>query len=162
MISAQEDQLPVIGPEVFEKKLRFANSTLPFVAAIVKEIEQISNEHLSIRTRLGEIDLHRHLDGDGDLYSEELKAVEESADQLCDRLEECYRELNQIKDVSFDSSAPSHLDFCLETDDGTLHLCWKLGESSVSNWHWSNETCDHRRPIEGIEKLTKIDKSLSM
>jgi hypothetical protein len=160
MISAREDQLPQVDPTIVEAKLRYANSTIPFVSAVVQEIDQLAREHVSIRTRLGEIDLHRHLGADGDMYSEELQAVEESADQLCDRLEDCYKELGQIGGISFDASEPTHVDFLLTTDEGAIHLCWKLGEQVVSHWHWSNELCDARKPIVGFEELTTATKPM--
>lgn len=160
MISAKENHLPDISRDLVTAKLTYANSTIPFLAVVVKEIDQLALEHRSIRTRLGEIDLHRHLDGNTDLYSDELRAVEESADQLCDRLAECYKEMDQVEGISFDAAEPAYVDFPLQTDDGAVHFCWKLGEPTVANWHWSNESCESRRPVVGFEKLTEAPKSL--
>lgn len=161
MISAKENQLPdFVDRELVVAKLEYANSTISYLSVVVKEIDLLAEEHRSIRTRLGEIDLHRHLDGNEDLYSDELKAVEESADQLCDRLAECYKEMDQVEGISFDASEPTFVDFPLQTVDGAVHFCWKLGEPTVAHWHWSNETCDSRRPLVGFEKQTDATKSL--
>lgn len=160
MISAKENQLPNISREVVAEKLQYANSTIPFLTVVVKEIDQLAQEHRSIRTRLGEIDLHRHLDGDSDLYSDELKAVEESADLLCDRLAECYKEMDQVDGISFDAAKPTFVDFPLQTDDGSIHFCWRLGEPTVAHWHWSNESCDSRKPVIGFDEYTETEKSL--
>ena len=126
----------------------------------MREIDQLAREHRSIRTRLGEIDLHRHLDGDTDLYSDELKAVEESADELCDRMAECYQEMDQVEGISFDAAEPAFVDFPLQTEDGAIHFCWKLGESKVSHWHWSNEPCESRRPLIEMNISSQTGKSL--
>ena len=160
MISAKENQLPNIERDLVAAKLIYANSTIPFLTVVVKEIDQLANEHRSIRTRLGEIDLHRHLDGNEDLYSDELKAVEESADLLCDRLAECYKEMDLIEGISFDASEPVFVDFPLQTDDGAIHFCWKLGEPTVAHWHWFNEPCESRRSITGFEEQTVATKPL--
>lgn len=160
MISAKENQLPNLSRELVKEKLVYANSTIPFLAVVVREIDQLAREHRSIRTRLGEIDLHRHLDGNEDLYSDELKAVEESADLLCDRLAECYKEMDQVDGVSFDAAEPTFVDFPLQTEDGVIHFCWKLGEPTVAHWHWSNEPCESRRPVTGFKELTEAKNSL--
>ncbi len=160
MISAKENQLPPLSRELVTEKLRYANSTIPFLTVVVREIEQLAGEHRSIRTRLGEIDLHRHLDGDVDLYSDELKAVEESADLLCDRLADCYKEMDQIAGISFDAAEPTFVDFPLQAEDGTIHFCWKLGEQTVGHWHWSNESCESRRVVVGFEEQTSPTNTL--
>ncbi|QEG21115.1 DUF2203 family protein [Mariniblastus fucicola] len=160
MISAKENQLPNLSRDIVAAKLTYANSTIPFLTVVVREIDQLAREHRSIRTRLGEIDLHRHLDGNESLYSDELKAVEESADKLCDRLAECYKEMDQVEGVSFDAAEPAYIDFPLQTDDGAVHFCWKLGEPTVAHWHWSNESCDLRRPIVGFEDQTDSSATL--
>ena len=160
MISAKENQLPQLPRALVTEKLMYANSTIPFLTVVVREIDQLAQEHRSIRTRLGEIDLHRHLDGNVDLYSEELKDVEESANQLCDRLAECYKEMDQIEGISFDAADPKLVDFPLQAEDGTVHFCWKLGEPTVAHWHWSNEPCESRRKVIGFEEQTEAAKHL--
>ena len=160
MISAKDNQLPILSRDVVTAKLLYGNATIPYLTIVVREIEQLAREHRSIRTRLGEIDLHRHLDGDVDLYSDELRAVEESANQLCDRLADCYKEMDQIEGISFDAAEPTFVDFPLQSEDGTVHFCWKLGEPTVAFWHWSNEPCESRRPVVGFEEQTAATKSL--
>ena len=160
MISARDNQLPDVARDLVASKLSYANSTIPFLNAVVREIDQLACEHQSIRTRLTSIDLHRHLDGNTDLYSEEIKAVEESADHLCVRLTECYREMDQVEGISFDASAPTFVDFPFETQFGSIHFCWKLGEERVAHWHWSDETCESRRPLSGFDEFTKSGNSL--
>lgn len=160
MISARDNQLPDISRDSVEAKLGYANSTIPFLTVVVREIDLLAREHQSIRTRLTSIDLHRHLDGNTDLYSDEIKDVEESADHLCQRLAECYREMNQVEGVSFDAERPTFVDFPLETEFGSVHFCWKLGEPRVAHWHWSDEPCDTRRPLSGFDEFTKPESSL--
>ena len=160
MISAKENQLPPMSRELVTEKLRYANSTIPFLSIVVREIDQLAREHRSIRTRLGEIDLHRHLEGDEDLYTDELKAVDDAANKLCERLAECYKEMDQVKGITFDAAEPDYVDFPLQADEGVIHFCWKLGEPTVAWWHWSNEDCETRRPILGFEELTQASSSL--
>lgn len=160
MISARDNQLPEISRDLVTSKLNYANSAIPFLKAVVHEIDQLACEHQSIRSRLTAIDLHRHLDGNADLYSEEIEAVEEAANHLCDRLSDCYREMSQVKGVSFDADNPAFVDFPLETKFGSIHFCWKLGEARVANWHWSDEACDSRRQLSGFDEFTKPENSL--
>jgi len=129
MVSAKQNQLPKHLSEMIEEKLSYANSTIPFLTSVVSEIVQLANECTSIRTRLGAVDLNRCLDTASDLYSDELRAVENSADQLCERLAECYQEMGQVEGVSFQESEPRYVDFPLQTEFGLIHFCWKFRNS---------------------------------
>jgi hypothetical protein len=162
MISASENQLPDASCELIDARIRFANSAIPFLKPVVTEIVQLTREHDSIRSRLEQIDLHRQLQGTEDLYSAETHAIEESADQLSDRLKLCYDELQQVQGVSFSSGKPSLVDFICDLDEGTIHLCWELGQEKVSFWHWSCEDCGSRRRFEDATDLSSgLDSMLA-
>ena len=87
MISAKENQLPsCIERDTVIAKLEYANLTIPFLTVVVREIDELAEEHRSIRTRLGSIDLHRHLDGNVDLYSCLLYTSPSPRDGLLSRM----------------------------------------------------------------------------
>lgn len=160
MVSTKDNQLPNHLSQMVREKLAYANSTIPFLSTVVSEIDQLANECKSIRTRLGAVDLTRHLEAGSDLYSDELRAVENSADELCERLAECYQELKQVEGVRFEESRPQYVDFPLETEFGLIHFCWRLGETAVLHWHWSDETCEVRKTFSEFENLSDIGSSL--
>jgi len=68
--------------------------------------------------------------------------------------------MGQVEGVSFQESEPRYVDFPLQTEFGLIHFCWKLGESVVLHWHWSDEACELRKNISEFEKLSDIGSSL--
>jgi len=144
MISAKASH----AADLLQQKLEFANSAIPYLNKVVGEIVSQADEHRSIRQRLEQLDVHRQLTGGDELYSSELKAVELMADELCGRIKNCYRELDQIEGITFSESQPDTIEFPLEVEKGIVHLSWRLGEESIGYWHWSDESKDSRRRIE--------------
>jgi hypothetical protein len=49
----------------------------------------------------------------------------------------------QVKDLDI-----GLLDFPCKVDGGTLLLCWKLGESTITHWHGANEGFAARKEID--------------
>ena len=159
MVSTSSNDQSAVRKELFESKLAYSNSTLPFLEAVVSEIEQLSLEHRSIKSRLAAIKHHRPPQSPGDLYSEELEAVETSADELADRIARCYDELRQVAGLSVDDKRRSFVDFPTETDLGQIAFCWKLGEGKVCHRHWADEACESRRPLAELTELAEIESS---
>ncbi len=149
MIFAKETGCETLQ-EVFQRKLKFANSTIPYLNVIVADIVQLAFEHHSIRVRLEQMDSHRRLPGGDEVYSSELKSIKQMADELCDQINECYLELDQIEGITFSTDKPNTIEFPFEVDNGTVHLTWIFGEEQVNGWHWSDETSDSRRPLDQL------------
>lgn len=144
MISAKADQ----GQELLNRKLKYANSTLPYLQVVVGEIVRLASEHRNIRQRLQQLDVHRQLTGSDDVYSAELQSVERMADELCGCIEKCYLELDGVEGITFSAEVPDTVEFPFEFENGIVHLSWRLGEDKVGFWHWSDESEDSRRPID--------------
>jgi hypothetical protein len=49
----------------------------------------------------------------------------------------------QVKDIDI-----GLLDFPCKVEGEVLLLCWKLGESTIANWHATSEGFSSRRPID--------------
>ena len=58
----------------------------------------------------------------------------------------------QVKDIDI-----GLLDFPCEVDGRTILLCWKLGETSITHWHGTNEGFAGRKPID--ERIAKARRS---
>ena len=58
----------------------------------------------------------------------------------------------QVKDLSI-----GLLDFPCEVEDGTVLLCWKLGEKAITHWHGTEEGFAGRKPID--ERITKAKRA---
>ena len=147
--------------QLIASKLAHANSTIPFLKAVVGEIAELSSEHRSIQSRLAQVGHHRQLQPSDDLYSEELNAVENSAAEIQERLAECCRELRLVDGLSFNEVRPTNVDFPLQTDSGLILFCWELGESKVGHWHWANESCEFRKDVAELSGLNELGNSLS-
>lgn len=159
MVSTSGNEQSATQEELFESKLAYMDSTLPFLEAVVGEIKRLSVEHRSIKSRLAAIKHHRPLKTHDDLYSEEIDAVETSANELADRIAKCYAELNQVAGLSFDEARTSFIDFPTETHLGEIVFCWKLGERKVCHWHWADETCESRKCLAELTKLSDLESN---
>jgi hypothetical protein len=72
------------------------------------------------------------------------------------RVHDALAEINsigvQVKDISI-----GLLDFPCEVEDGTVLLCWKQGEKSITHWHGVEEGFAGRKPID--ERILKTKKA---
>jgi hypothetical protein len=57
----------------------------------------------------------------------------------------------QVKDLDI-----GLLDFPCKVEGEILLLCWKLGESTITHWHGTNEGFASRKPID--ERISKAGK----
>ncbi len=60
----------------------------------------------------------------------------------------------QVKDLDI-----GLLDFPCKVEGEILLLCWKLGESTITHWHGTNEGFASRKPID--ERISKAGKKRS-
>lgn len=58
----------------------------------------------------------------------------------------------QVKDLDI-----GLLDFPCEVDGRTVLLCWKLGETSITHWHGTDEGFSGRKPVD--ERIAKAKRT---
>src|SRR5258707_388948 len=110
-----------------------ANQALPLVRAIVKDLVDLSREVIERRQRLAALQGDRPRKS-GDVYSEELRQVEEEVERDTERLQEYAEELRALG-VEPKSGLEGLVDFPSMMDGRVVYLCWKLGEPEVLHWH---------------------------
>ena len=113
-----------------------ANQTLPLVRAIVGDIVRLYRDVHDRRERLAKV---RQLPGgsqrdEQNLYSEELKQVEQELEKDIDRLNEFGAELRGLG-VELKDPVTGLVDFRTLIDGREAYLCWKLGEDEITHWH---------------------------
>ena len=110
-----------------------ANQCLPLVRAITRDLVGLTREVLDRRQRLAMLTAGREREA-GDIYSEELTAIESEIEKDARRLHEYVRELIDLG-VEPKSAADGLVDFPSLMDGRIVLLCWKLGEPEVLHWH---------------------------
>ena len=72
------------------------------------------------------------------------------------RLRDAFAEIDsigvQVKDLDI-----GLLDFPCEVEGRTVLLCWKLGETSITHWHGTEEGFAGRKPVD--ERITKAKRT---
>ncbi|MEX2114081.1 MAG: DUF2203 domain-containing protein [Pirellulales bacterium] len=110
-----------------------ANAALPLVRSITADLVRLSREVMERRERLAHLTAGRNAAA-GDPYSEELAQIEEELEKDSAQLGEYVDELRALG-VEPKSGPEGLVDFPSKMDDRIVFLCWKLGESEVTNWH---------------------------
>jgi hypothetical protein len=72
------------------------------------------------------------------------------------RLRDAFSEIDsigvQVKDLDI-----GLLDFPCEVEGRTVLLCWKLGETSITHWHGTDEGFASRKPVD--ERISKAKRT---
>ncbi len=112
-----------------------ANSTLPLVRLIVRDIVELYADVRDRRDRLSAIVKNEYSNAERDeVYSEELEAVESSIYKDIEKLKSYIAELTELG-IEMKDPEIGLVDFYSLQGDREIFLCWKLGEQSVSHWH---------------------------
>jgi hypothetical protein len=127
--------------------IRSANQTLPLVSMIVEDIVELSREIAETRERLDYLTDGRNVQQSKDDYSKELRSIENSMDQKSQKVQQCMKELDDLNIFSA-NAINGFVDFPAVRNDQPVFLCWQLGEKEVLHWHFANEDCEDRRPID--------------
>ena len=127
--------------------LEEANSTLPFVRCVVKDI----------------VETHKKI---SELYGLWRRSVDDGHQSSADELERNIRELLDAKDhflgeldqvgCEFKDLQQGLVDFPARLDNRVVYLCWRLGEPEVRFWHEITAGFSGRRSIDGCFALDGI------
>jgi hypothetical protein len=111
-----------------------ANSTLPLVRAIVRDITTLA---LDLRDRYERLQRYRASGQESSLslaHQEEMEQAEDEFERLGDQLQEYEDELTRLG-VQLKDHFLGLVDFPCWMDDRVVYLCWRLDEPAVSWWH---------------------------
>lgn len=113
-----------------------ANAALPLVRAITSDLATLSRDVTERRQRLATLIARRERSA-GDIYSEELRQIEEELEKDTDRLRDLVDELRQlgVEPKGGPEGVIGTVDFPGIVDGRLVYLCWRLGESEVRYWH---------------------------
>lgn len=112
-----------------------ANSTLPLVKLIVRDIVELYADVRDRRDRLSAIAKAEYGNAErGEVYSEELEAVEASIYKDIEKLKAFIAELTELG-IELKDPETGLIDFYSLLDGREVFLCWKLGEPAVAHWH---------------------------
>jgi len=112
-----------------------ANSTLPLVKLIVRDIVELYADVRDRRDRLSAIAKNEYSNAERDeVYSEELEAVESSIYKDIEKLKSFIAELTEIG-IEMKDPETGLIDFYSLQEGREIFLCWKLGEQNIAHWH---------------------------
>ena len=126
--------------------LEQANSMLPLVRVIVRDIAELSRELVDRKQRL-ELLVRDRPAKTSALYSEELEQIEEDLEKDVARLQAYVDELIELG-VELKSPIDGLVDFPSVVEGKPALLCWKLDEPSVLFWHDLDSGFAGRQPID--------------
>jgi hypothetical protein len=121
-----------------------ANSMLPLVRAIVKDIVDLAHSLRDQNARMERLTLEGVARGilTPEQLDEEQAAFEKDQEQLQAFVEELRGLGVELKDPLV-----GLVDFPGRMDDREVCLCWKLGEADVAWWHETNAGFQGRQPL---------------
>lgn len=120
--------------------LAHANSTLPLVTRIVRDVVQTHGQVLSLQAELERLTSAR-----------EQAAAQSRLDEAVNRLEDYVDELGdvgcELKDYQL-----GLIDFVGRHQRRDVYLCWKLGEDRIGYWHEIEAGYAGRQPIATLRE----------
>jgi hypothetical protein len=129
-----------------------ANSTLPLVRVIVRDITALAEELRERHERL-----NRHKPGDrfrlSDAHDEELRQVQAELERAQEKMEDYVRELAQLG-VELKDPLSGLIDFPSLMNGRPVYLCWRLGEAEVAHWHELEAGFAGRQKLPGRARST--------
>ena len=126
--------------------LNEANTCLPLVRVIVRDIVQMSNSILECRQRLDFLRDGRD-DFEQDMYEDELDHMEDSLESDAMQLKAYIAELHELG-VEIKSLTEGQIDFPSLIGGQMVYLCWKYDEPTVDFWRELEDNFSRRQPIE--------------
>jgi hypothetical protein len=110
-----------------------ANSMLPLVRAIVRDITELARD---LRERHERLSRFRANDGAGlsPAHQEELTQVQTEFEHGQERMKELEQELKQLG-IELKDYFTGLIDFPAWLNGRPVYLCWRMGEPDVGFWH---------------------------
>ncbi|MBM4074557.1 MAG: DUF2203 family protein [Planctomycetes bacterium] len=130
--------------------LESANRMLPLIRVIVSDIVDLYRDVREREERLrglGRGDSSDSSKSEADPYGEEVEQVRIELEKDVDRLQGYLDELQDLG-VEFKDPIMGLVDFPAMFDGEEIHLCWKLGEPTISHWHRRDTGYSGRQKIE--------------
>jgi len=124
-----------------------ANKVLPLVRSIAADA-------VADTARLQELGVERRaIEGrpDAQAHRGTLDRLRAEAEDRARRIDGYARELSDLG-ASLQDPARGLVDFPSERLGRPVHLCWVLGEATVSHWHGLDESFEDRRPIDAPKR----------
>ena len=122
---------PEIGKKYFT--VAEANSTLPLVRAIVRDVTELAAELRERHERLNRIKPGGRFRL-SEAHDEELQQVQAELERGQEKMAEYVRELQQLG-VELKDYTTGLIDFPSIMNGRVVYLCWRLGEPEVAHWH---------------------------
>ena len=127
--------------------LQEAHSLLPVLEGLLRQsidgkqlIEEVDRELTELNERI-------FLSGGAFVEVKKIALRRAEREKAVQRVRDSLNEINaigvQVKDIDI-----GLLDFPCKVDDQIVLLCWKLGESSITHWHGTEEGFAGRKPID--------------
>jgi hypothetical protein len=122
-----------------------ANAMLPLVRAIASDLSSLYIDLVERQQRLDHLTSGRQR-GANDVYSDELRHMEDELERDKQKLRDLVDELQQLG-VQCKDPARGLIDFPCAMDGRTVLLCWKLDEPEVLFWHELDAGFAGRQPL---------------
>lgn len=123
-----------------------ANSRLPLVRSIVRDIVELKQDVLARQQRLLELrERYPGLDEDSP-YAEEVLQMEESLEGDEIRIDDFAAELQQIGAEIVDAES-GLVEFASELEGQAVRLSWMPGETEIAFWRSEHDSPTDRKPL---------------
>ena len=122
-----------------------ANSTLPLVRRIVRDIVQTHADVIKVQAQL-----ERHK-GSNKEHNKDQQALQGRLESCMEHLEDFVDELTEVGCELKDYTV-GLVDFTGRHQGRDVCLCWKLGEEQVGHWHELDAGAAGRKPVRTLRE----------
>jgi hypothetical protein len=137
--------------------------TLEEAQTLLPVLESLLRTSIASKKLMEEVEaemqaVHRRIFLNGGTYLDIVPLARRKAERVKaeQRLRDAFAEIDsigvQVKDLDI-----GLLDFPCEVEGRTVLLCWKLGESSITHWHGTDEGFASRKPVD--ERIAKAKRA---
>lgn len=140
--------------------------TLEEAQSLVPVLESLLRASIGAKKLMEEVEaemqaVHRRIFLNGGTYLDIVPLARRKAERVKaeQKLRDAFAEIDamgvQVKDLDI-----GLLDFPCEVDGRTVLLCWKLGETSITHWHGTDEGFAGRKPVD--ERIAKAKELIKL
>jgi hypothetical protein len=127
--------------------LQEAQSLLPVLESLLRSSIEGKKLIEDVDKELSDISERIFLSGGAFVEVKKVALRRAERDKAVQRVKDAIGEINaigvQVKDLDI-----GLLDFPCKVDDDIVLLCWKLGETSITHWHGTEEGFAGRKPVD--------------